>query len=142
MYRYSVDNAVTYTPDDLVLFREAPFALWMERLTLENPEHGIPPDLDSSAPESGARPQDDIVDTLRDEGEERLPDACRSISVPTLLVRGANSELVTEEAAAEFLELVPHSKFVDVSDAGHMVAGDRNDAFNGAVLDFLRESLG
>ena len=33
MYRYSVDKTVTYTPDDLVLFRESPFALWMERLT-------------------------------------------------------------------------------------------------------------
>jgi hypothetical protein len=27
---------------------------------------------------------------------------------------------------------------VDVADAGHMVAGDRNDAFSTAVLDFLR----
>ena len=81
------------------------------------------------------------IDTLRDEGEERLPDACRSISVPTLLVRGANSELVTEEAAAEFLELVPHSKFVDVSDAGHMVAGDRNDIFAAAVIDFLKAEV-
>jgi len=44
---------------------------------------------------------------------------------------------VTEEAAAEFLEHVPHAKFVDVTDAGHMVAGDRNDVFAGAVIDFL-----
>ena len=50
MYRYSVDNAVTYTPDDFVLFRESPFACWMERLTLENPDHGIPPDLKSLSP--------------------------------------------------------------------------------------------
>ena len=43
MYRYSVDNAITYSSEDFVLFREAPFACWMERLTLENPDHGIPP---------------------------------------------------------------------------------------------------
>ena len=43
MYRYSVDNAITYTSEDLVLFKESPFASFMERLTLENPSHGIPP---------------------------------------------------------------------------------------------------
>jgi pimeloyl-ACP methyl ester carboxylesterase len=41
------------------------------------------------------------------------------------------------EAAEEFRALVPHADFVDVSGAGHMVAGDRNDAFTQAVIDFL-----
>ncbi len=68
MYRYSVDNAVTYTPDDLALFRESPFALWMERLTLENPDHGILPDAHSSEPHQSIERQDEIVDTLRAEG--------------------------------------------------------------------------
>lgn len=68
MYRYSVDNTITYTPDDLVLFRESPFAAWMERLTLENPEHGIPPDVDSVAAMPAATRQDAIVATLRAEG--------------------------------------------------------------------------
>jgi len=70
MYRYCVDNAVTYTPNDLALFRESPFAAWMERLTLENPDHGIPPDLGSSEPREPVQPQDDIVDTLRSEGRD------------------------------------------------------------------------
>lgn len=68
MYRYSVDNVITYTPEDLVLFRESPFAVWMERLTLENPEHGIPPDIDSTDDNHLARRQDAIVATLRAEG--------------------------------------------------------------------------
>ena len=68
MYRYIVDNAITYTPDDLVLYRESPFAVWMERLTLENPEHGIPPDLDSIGNYPQSPQQDDIVTTLRAEG--------------------------------------------------------------------------
>jgi hypothetical protein len=51
MYRYSVDNAITYTSEDFVLFRESPFACWMERLNLENPDHGIPADVGSSAPD-------------------------------------------------------------------------------------------
>lgn len=70
MYRYIVDNAVTYTPDDFVLYRESPFAVWMERLTLENPDHGILPDLHSSAPGNSAECQRAIVDTLRIEGRD------------------------------------------------------------------------
>jgi hypothetical protein len=68
MYRYTVDNAITYSSEDLVLFRASPFACWMERLTLENPDHGIPPDLDSSTPISPMERQDEIADTLRAEG--------------------------------------------------------------------------
>ena len=67
MYRYSVDNAVTYTSEDFVLFRESPFACWMERLTLENPDHGIPPDVGSQPPANTIERQDDIADTLRAE---------------------------------------------------------------------------
>jgi pimeloyl-ACP methyl ester carboxylesterase len=37
--------------------------------------------------------------------------------------------------------LVPHARFVDVAGAGHMVAGDRNDVFNDAVVAFLGETL-
>lgn len=68
---------------------------------------------------------------------ERLTEAARGLDIPTLLVRGGQSELVSEEHVREFLELVPHADYVDVSGAGHMVAGDRNDAFADAVLDFL-----
>lgn len=56
MYRLSATNEIVYTPEDLVLFRESPFASWMERLTLENPEHGIQPDtLPVTGNRSGAR---------------------------------------------------------------------------------------
>lgn len=68
---------------------------------------------------------------------ERLQAAARAIRVPTLLVRGRMSDLLSEEGAQELLELVPHAQLVDVAGAGHMVAGDRNDAFNDAVVAFL-----
>lgn len=70
MYRYSVDNAVTYSAEDFVLFRESPFACWMERLSLENPDHGIPTDVGSVAPGQSAERQDDLADTLRAEGKD------------------------------------------------------------------------
>jgi pimeloyl-ACP methyl ester carboxylesterase len=68
---------------------------------------------------------------------ERFDDAARALRVPTLLVRGRMSDLVSEETARHFLELRPDAGYVDVSGAGHMVAGDRNDAFTAAVVDFL-----
>ncbi len=64
MYRYCVDKAVTYTSGDIVLFRESPFASWMERLTLENPDHGIPPDLHSTPPTEAMLRQDDLAEIL------------------------------------------------------------------------------
>jgi pimeloyl-ACP methyl ester carboxylesterase len=57
--------------------------------------------------------------------------------VPMLLVRGQMSDLVTKERADEFLSRFPEIDFVDVGGAGHMVAGDRNDVFAGAVVEFL-----
>ncbi len=68
---------------------------------------------------------------------DRMNNAAKNLRLPTLLVRGGQSDLVTVDAAQEFQELVPHAKFADVSGAGHMVAGDRNDAFTQAVIDFL-----
>jgi pimeloyl-ACP methyl ester carboxylesterase len=67
----------------------------------------------------------------------RLEQAARSLTIPTLLVRGRQSDLLSEDGARELQALVPHAEYVDVAGAGHMVAGDRNDAFNDAVVDFL-----
>lgn len=62
--------------------------------------------------------------------------------VPMLLIRGQMSDLVPQERAEEFLARFPQVEFTDVRGAGHMVAGDRNDIFAGAVLDFLARHVG
>ena len=69
--------------------------------------------------------------------EAALVEAARAITIPALLVRGGASELVHEAHVREFLELVPHASFVDVADARHMVAGDSNDRFSDAVMEFV-----
>jgi pimeloyl-ACP methyl ester carboxylesterase len=69
--------------------------------------------------------------------ESRLVAAARRIRIPALLVRGASSELVKEAHVKEFIDLVPHADYIDVSGARHMVAGDRNDHFSSAVLSFI-----
>jgi non-heme chloroperoxidase len=68
---------------------------------------------------------------------DRLAAAAARVTVPTLLVRGRMSDIVSEEGVDELRQLVPHAEVVDVADAGHMVAGDRNDAFNDAVVEFV-----
>jgi non-heme chloroperoxidase len=67
--------------------------------------------------------------------------ALGGIRVPTLLVRGKLSDVVTAEGTEEFLARVPGSRLVDVSGAAHMVAGDQNDAFADAVVDFLEHDV-
>ena len=84
------------------------------------------------------RRSDDDETRIRRMNPEGLADAARSLAVPVLLVRGRQSDLLSETGARQFLELVPHAEYVEVGGAGHMVAGDRNDAFNSAVIDFLR----
>jgi len=68
---------------------------------------------------------------------ERLLRAARALELPTLLVRGRESDVITADGADEFLRAAPHAEFADVTGAGHMVAGDRNDAFTAAVQAFL-----
>jgi pimeloyl-ACP methyl ester carboxylesterase len=67
----------------------------------------------------------------------RMLSAAATITQPALLVRGALSDLVTDDAVAEFKAAVPHTAYVDVRNAGHMVAGDDNDTFAAAIITFL-----
>jgi pimeloyl-ACP methyl ester carboxylesterase len=68
---------------------------------------------------------------------DTLGDAARNLTVPTLLVRGRMSDMLSLEGVATFRGQCPHARFVDIADAGHMVVGDRNDAFTEAVIDFV-----
>lgn len=67
-----------------------------------------------------------------------LVEPARALTCPTLLVRGQQSDLLSEQGARELLALLPHAEYVDVTQAGHMVAGDRNDVFTDAVRGFVR----
>lgn len=73
--------------------------------------------------------------------EERMNQATRALNVPTLLVRGRMSEIVSEEGVREFMAMAPHAEYVNVENASHMVAGDRNDLFCDAVIDFLSRTI-
>lgn len=68
---------------------------------------------------------------------EPLLYAARRVRVPIALVRGLQSDVVSDAGVAELRGILPGLEVYDVAKAGHMVAGDRNDAFNHAVADFL-----
>jgi pimeloyl-ACP methyl ester carboxylesterase len=67
--------------------------------------------------------------------------ALDGVRVPTLLVVGRLSDVVTEAGTTDFLARIPGAKHVDVRGASHMVAGDQNDAFADAVIDFLEHDV-
>lgn len=78
----------------------------------------------------------------REKGAEqvrrRLEDAARGTTVPVLLLRGAMSDVVSKEDVEYFQSLVPQAESLDVSAAGHMVAGDQNDRFSEFLIDFIK----
>ncbi len=71
----------------------------------------------------------------------RMAAAARRLTLPTLLMRGGRSDVLSEAGAREFLEMVPQSEYVVIEEAGHMIAGDANDAFGQAVVGFLGRAL-
>lgn len=78
-------------------------------------------------------------DTLIDPA--RLGAAASSLRIPTLLVRGGESDVLSTDDAVRFLELVPHAEFATVAGAHHMVAGDDNAVFEDVLGDFLRRRV-
>ncbi len=71
----------------------------------------------------------------------RLEAAAANLTVPTLLVRGGLSDVLDEEGAQAFLAIATHAEYVNVKDAAHMVAGDRNDIFGDRVIEFLARTV-
>ena len=61
--------------------------------------------------------------------------------IPTLLVRGMKSDIVDDDGVADLRRRIPALEVIDIRGAGHMVAGDRNDEFNAAVIAFLRRVM-
>ncbi len=67
--------------------------------------------------------------------------ATANITVPTLLLHGLLSDVVTQEGVDDLLAQIPGARAVGVDGAAHMIAGDRNDAFSSAVIAFLDEEI-
>jgi pimeloyl-ACP methyl ester carboxylesterase len=60
-----------------------------------------------------------------------------AIQCPTLLVRGAESDILTDEIAKRMLEALPHARLAVVPNAGHTVPGDQPAVFQALLREFL-----
>jgi len=78
---------------------------------------------------------------VREERFRQLENSAKRITVPTLLVQGALSDILTNKEKEEFLNAVPHAKFAEIQQATHMVVGDKNDIFAESIVDFLSEHI-
>lgn len=82
-----------------------------------------------------------LMETIAVESERhqpRLAEAARGITIPTLLLSGGRSDVVSRATADEFLALLPHARQVEVPQATHMLAGDANDRFTDEIEKFIR----
>lgn len=68
---------------------------------------------------------------------EKLEAAAVGLDIPILLIRGRLSDVVSTAGVQDFLAKVPAAEFVELSGAGHTAAGDDNDAFSAAVVEFV-----
>ena len=76
----------------------------------------------------------------RDRGGEMTEEAwaeLASVTAPTLIIRGAESNMLSRETAAKMHRMVPHSHLAEVPRAGHLVQGDNPVDFERVVRAFL-----
>nr|WP_253647919.1 alpha/beta hydrolase [Williamsia deligens] len=70
---------------------------------------------------------------------DELDDAAARLQIPIMLVRGMLSDVVPDDVLSAFRERVPHARVTELRSAGHTAAGDDNDAFSEAVVDFVHD---
>jgi len=70
-------------------------------------------------------------------GEGGLQSMTSSLRLPTLLIRGARSDVLLPDDSRRFLERVPHADFSITAESGHLMVGDDNQGFDAALADFL-----
>ena len=68
-----------------------------------------------------------------------LDDDLRSLHRPTLVLRGAQSDVLSEAGADELVELLPDARYARIHGAGHLAAGDNPESFVSLVNRFLNE---
>jgi len=61
----------------------------------------------------------------------------RRIAAPALLVRGAESDILSADVAKRMIEALPDGRLVEIPGAGHTVPADQPEAFARAVRAFL-----
>lgn len=66
-----------------------------------------------------------------------VEDDARSLRCPVLLLRGAKSDVLSDEGADAFVELIPGARLETVEHAGHLAAGDNPHSTTSLIAHFL-----
>ena len=69
----------------------------------------------------------------------RLWGYMEGLQCPTLVVRGAHSDIIALDTADEMHKRIPNGRMATVDNAGHLVMGDNPSGFERAVTEFLSE---
>ena len=125
------------TIDDVVAYQRANNPRYTDALLRARVHHGVRPLPGGGFTWKYDRGLRDLVRGGRWSDPVDLWPAWRAIACPTLLVRGAESDILTAEIAKQMVAAQPNASLVEVADAGHTVPGDQPAAF----IDLLRKFL-
>jgi pimeloyl-ACP methyl ester carboxylesterase len=70
---------------------------------------------------------------------EGLDDEVRDITCPVLVLRGANSDVLSNEGAEAIAAAIPDARLATIGAAGHHAAGDNPESTTGQVRTFFTE---
>lgn len=68
-----------------------------------------------------------------------MDDEARAITCPVLVLRGAKSDVLSDEGANEIADLLPDARLATIGAAGHHAAGDNPETTASLVSEFLTE---
>jgi len=75
---------------------------------------------------------------LRLRGREEGWRSCANIDVPTLLIRGDESDILSASVAQRMIETIPGARLALVENSGHAIPLDAPDGFLAAAREFLK----
>lgn len=81
-----------------------------------------------------------MTQAVRQIQTANLTPSLARLKTPTLILWGENDRVMPGRLGRRLAELIPGAKYTIIAGAGHNPMWDRPEAFNSAVLKFLREA--
>ena len=125
----SLDQAVEYVRRANPLYAEAELR--------QRVAHGLRPGADGALEWKYDRALRELMRSGGRRDTTDLWEPLGRIACPTLVVRGAESDILSPDIAKRMLERLPDGRLVEIAGAGHTVPGDRPADFERAVTAYL-----
>jgi pimeloyl-ACP methyl ester carboxylesterase len=125
------------TLEDIVAYLRANNPRYTDALLRARVEHGVRPLPGGGFTWKYDRGLRELVRSGRWSDPIDLWPAWTALACPTLLVRGAESDILTADIAKKMIEAQPRARLVEVPHAGHTVPGDQPEGFVKLLRDFF-----